>query len=180
MPRTMIGRLLMPITKQPNCQKSVLRSARLARRPEDAELTAAGRRFLRAAVTNSGEAGRYGRRWSPSTGLHRNFEESFSSPLRRGLPRFPNRFSPGGSGKIQGFDWASTAAGEVFEKTFRAICGRVVRDLLSRGSTASTPSLPRTSPRPPRDPSILSNHSKVEVDGLEPTTSCVQSRRSPN
>jgi len=113
-------------------------AARVARQPKDAELTAVARSILRATVTNSGEAGRYGRRLSPSTGLHQNFEESFSSPFRRGLPRSPPRFSRGGSGKIQGFDRASTATGEVSSKTFRVAFGWVVRDLLSPSRSLKT------------------------------------------
>ncbi|MCS7469210.1 hypothetical protein NZK35_21365 [Stieleria sp. ICT_E10.1] len=48
----LIGRLLMPITKQPNCQKSVLRPHPDKVQSKDAALAAARRRTLRRAVTH--------------------------------------------------------------------------------------------------------------------------------
>jgi hypothetical protein len=50
--KELTGRLLMPITKQPNCQKSVLRLHPDKVQSKDAALAAARRRTLRRAVTH--------------------------------------------------------------------------------------------------------------------------------
>ena len=79
----------MPITKQPNCQKSVLRPHPDRVQSKDAALAAARRRTLRQAVTHK----RGGKIEPTAAAVNRSSSENqgnFSLAFRRGLPRSRN------------------------------------------------------------------------------------------